>query len=175
MKKFGRFIKNYVGYITFLLIYAVMITFVFIPGHTSGESMEPSIHDGDYTITNHLAYKHSTPKRGDCVIIYTGFEGEEYYLKRVIGEPGDRVSFKKGNVYINGKKIDEPYLSKGTKTYPDDGLNEYILNENEVFCMGDNREVSMDSRSDILGPIPVEDIEGKVDIRFKPFKEIERL
>lgn len=147
-----------------ILFLTIAFRIVFSIGITSGDSMEPTIHDGDRTLLNKYAYTNKNPERGDVVILYTGIEDEECFIKRVIGEPGDNVSFKDGKVYINGELIDEPYIMDEALTLPDDGIDNITLGNDEVFCMGDNREGSLDSRS--IGPVNVDDILGKVYLRF---------
>lgn len=94
--------------------------------------------------------------------------GKESYIKRVIALPGDHVEIKNGKVYINGDKIDEPYLQPSVVTNMDNKgvLDDFIVPEGYVFAMGDNREFSTDCRA--FGCIPLEKIESKVAIRFWP-------
>ncbi len=90
------------------------------------------------------------------------------YIKRVIALPGERVKIENGKVYINGEELKEDYLQKNVETYiAANGLNDFIVPDNTVFAMGDNRTQSIDCRS--FGCIPFEKIESKVWIRFWPF------
>ena len=95
-----------------------------------------------------------------------------YYVKRVIGMPGDSIDIKKGRVLVNGKEIEEPYLD--TVTYITDYSVTYpvIVKENHVFVMGDNRSNSTDSRSSSLGQVPMEALMGKSQLRIWPFNAI---
>ena len=95
--------------------------------------------------------------------------GKESYIKRVIALPGEHVEIKDGKVYINGEKLDEPYLTDDVITEPTGVLNDFIVPENTVFAMGDNREGSKDCRT--FGCIPLERIESKVVIRFWPLNK----
>ena len=95
--------------------------------------------------------------------------GKESYIKRVIALPGEHVEIKDGKVYINGEKLDEPYLTDDVITEPTGVLNDFIVPENTVFAMGDNREGSKDCRA--FGCIPLERIESKVVIRFWPLNK----
>ena len=95
--------------------------------------------------------------------------GKESYIKRVIALPGEHVEIKDGKVYINGEELDEPYLSDDVITEPTGVLNDFIVPENTVFAMGDNREGSKDCRA--FGCIPLERIESKVVIRFWPLNK----
>ena len=95
--------------------------------------------------------------------------GKESYIKRVIALPGEHVEIKDGKVYINGEELDEPYLTDDVITEPTGVLNDFIVPENTVFAMGDNREGSKDCRA--FGCIPFERIESKVVIRFWPLNK----
>ena len=96
--------------------------------------------------------------------------GKDSYIKRVIGLPGEHVKIEEGKVYINGEELQEDYLAEGVETranYPDEYFTDFIVPENCVFAMGDNRRQSTDCRK--FGCIPLEKIESKVWIRFWPF------
>ena len=95
--------------------------------------------------------------------------GKESYIKRVIALPGEHVEIKDGKVYINGEELDEPYLTDDVITEPTGVLNDFIVPENTVFAMGNNREGSKDCRA--FGCIPLERIESKVVIRFWPLNK----
>ena len=95
--------------------------------------------------------------------------GKESYIKRVIALPGEHVEIKDGKVYINGEELDEPYLTDDVITEPTGVLNDFVVPENTVFAMGDNREGSKDCRA--FGCIPLERIESKVVIRFWPLNK----
>ena len=95
--------------------------------------------------------------------------GKESYIKRVIALPGEHIEIKDGKVYINGEELDEPYLTDDVITEPTGVLNDFIVPENTVFAMGDNREGSKDCRA--FGCIPLERIESKVVIRFWPLNK----
>lgn len=95
--------------------------------------------------------------------------GKESYIKRVIALPGEYVEIKDGKVYINGQELDEPYLTDDVITEPTGVLNNFIVPENTVFAMGDNREGSKDCRA--FGCVPLEKIESKVVIRFWPLNK----
>ena len=95
--------------------------------------------------------------------------GKESYIKRVIALPGEHVEIKDGKVYINGEELDEPYLTDDVITEPTGVLNDFIVPENTIFAMGDNREGSKDCRA--FGCIPLERIESKVVIRFWPLNK----
>ena len=95
--------------------------------------------------------------------------GKDSYIKRVIAIPGDHVELKDGKVYLNGEKLDEPYLSDDVITNSVGALNDFIVPENCVFAMGDNREYSKDCRA--FGCIPLDKIESTVVLRFWPLNK----
>ena len=93
--------------------------------------------------------------------------GKDSYIKRTIALPGEHVEIKEGKVYINGEKLEEPYLASTVVTSPQvEGLEDFVVPDNCVFAMGDNREHSSDCR--VFGCIPLEKIESKVAIRIWP-------
>ena len=96
--------------------------------------------------------------------------GKDSYIKRVIAIPGDRVELKDGKVYLNGEKLDEPYLSDDVITNSVGALKDFIVPENCVFAMGDNREYSKDCRA--FGCIPLDKIESTVVLRFWPLNKL---
>ena len=121
-------------------------------------------------IENPVAKYDNEPNTWWGRFIYDVLEiGKESYIKRVIALPGEHVEIKDGKVYINGEELDEPYLKDDVITEPTGVLNDFIVPENTVFAMGDNREGSKDCRA--FGCIPLEKIESKVVIRFWPLNK----
>jgi len=129
-----------VGVILLSLIHFFVATLIIV----DGLSMEPNFHTNEIIGVNRWQYLFGTPERGDVSVIkFPGDPEHKKYIKRIIGIPGDTVAIANGSVFIDGKKISEPYLAKGTATSPD--LNR-VLKTNEYFLMGDNRANSSDSR-----------------------------
>ena len=121
-------------------------------------------------IENPVAKYDNEPTTWWGKFIYDVLEiGKESYIKRVIALPGEHVEIKEGKVYINGEELDEPYLKDDVITEPTGVLNDFIVPENTVFAMGDNREGSKDCRA--FGCIPLGKIESKVVIRFWPLNK----
>ena len=121
-------------------------------------------------IENPVAKYDNEPTTWWGKFIYDVLEiGKESYIKRVIALPGEHVEIKEGKVYINGEELDEPYLKDDVITEPTGVLNDFIVPENTVFAMGDNREGSKVCRA--FGCIPLEKIESKVVIRFWPLNK----
>jgi signal peptidase I len=124
--------------IVWVALIVVLFKFVLVGIRVRGQSMEPNFHDGQIKIINRLAYKRHAPKRGDVV----AFRADGYnalILKRIIGMPGETVSIHRGGeIYINGKLLQEPYVTQGHTNYR--GIQP--LEPNQYFLFGDNREIS---------------------------------
>jgi len=134
----------------------VLFRFVFIGVRIEGISMEPTYHNGRIGLVERLAYRYSLPKRGDVVAIRIAGE-RRMYLKRVIGLPGERVAVHRGNVYINGEKLDEPYVRAPREPWEEP---EVRLGEHEYYVVGDNR--SMPGRWHEHGRVDASRITGKL-------------
>ena len=140
-----------------------------------GSSMEPAFLHGDVVLVNKLAYRFSNPDKGDIVICHLeSGKGEESIIKRVIGLPGDEIELKmKGgrdlayDLYVNGETTEEMYL-KEPMEQPGDLEYPYIVPEGSYFVMGDNRNVSTDSRSGSIGAIEKKQMVGKAVFRLLP-------
>lgn len=140
------------GRASFLVLGSILIfKFVFTPIRVTGNSMEPTCYDGQISVLNVMAYVWHPPKRGD-IIGFKSEDGRKVIIKRIIGLPGERISFHSGVVYINGKSLDEPYLdAKGAWEWPEE-----TLGENIYFVTGDNRKISQQFRvgsTNILGKL----------------------
>ena len=149
IKKIGARLKDWQKSLIILAVVGILayllLSYVILWGVISSESMEPTLEVGDYAINNGLAYVTHEPQRGD-IIIFTGHEQEmdgETLIKRIIGIPGDDLMFVDGNIYLNGKLLEEDYLPDGTKTY---SQKDFEVPEDCYFVMGDNRDDSFDSR-----------------------------
>jgi len=141
-----------------LVIVFVVRSFFILPFQISGSSMDSSYYDREFIIVDRLSYlTYTEPKRGDVVVFNTHREDKSYFIKRIIGIPGDTVKITDGNVFVreSGKtdflQLDETYLDTGTKTYVSDNTykKEYVyeIPEWKYFVMGDNRSNSSDSRT----------------------------
>lgn len=138
---------------TLLLVFAVFLViwqFLFRPFQVNGNSMYPTFFDKQYILTNIIILKFNKPKIGDVIVFKAPLDQEKDYIKRVIGSPGDVLEIKNGNVYVNGKILDESkYLKSSVKTYGGSFLREneqVTVPANSYFVMGDNRSGSSDSR-----------------------------
>lgn len=147
-----------------------------------GPSMEANYYDGENVIVNKLSYRFEEPERFDVITIYpygrkydNSFKDfisryadryiynkekkEEYYIKRIIGLPGETIQITEKDIYINGKVLEEDY-GKTEITFPGVAADPVVLGRNEYFVLGDNREISKDSRT--FGAVSKENIGGKV-------------
>ncbi|HSW97696.1 MAG TPA: signal peptidase I [Candidatus Saccharimonadales bacterium] len=131
-------------------IFLVIYIFIARPFQVNGDSMSPNFINGEYVLTNLLALRISNPRLGDVVVFVAPIDAEKDFIKRVIGVPGDTVMVKDGDVYLNGKKLDQSkFLKPPVKTYGGSFLkDEQVITvpPDEYFVMGDNRTYSSDSR-----------------------------
>lgn len=165
--------------IVFAVIYFGIKGYIAQPFLVKGRSMEQTFSDGDYLIVDQLTYNFIEPKRSEVIVFHTEFipggNEREYYIKRVIGIPGDRVVIKDGEVllYENNKDtptvLDEDYIIDGLRTISQEPVD-IILKDNQYFVLGDNRGNSSDSR--YWGPVDKKYIVGKPFIRLFPFNAI---
>lgn len=126
-----------------------------------GDSMEPALYNGQEILMNRILYRISTPKRGDVIVFLpNGNQNTHFYVKRVVGLPGETVQIREGNVYIDGVILDESELFDKIAD-PGIAQNEVLLEGDEFFVLGDNRNSSEDSRSGNIGPVKKDDIIGK--------------
>ncbi|MCK9497715.1 MAG: signal peptidase I [Candidatus Colwellbacteria bacterium] len=139
------------------------------PFLVQGASMEPNFQTGNYLVVDIISYKFGNPERGDVVVFRYPGNRSLYYIKRVIGLPGERVTLMSGNIFINGEVLKENYIPSYVETDAFDETD-FLLGEEEYFVMGDNRSSSFDSRS--WGPLGKNDIVGVVKMRVWPPLEI---
>lgn len=126
-----------------------------------GDSMEPALHNGQEILMNRILYRISTPKRGDVIVFLpNNNKNSHYYVKRVVGLPGETVQIREGNVYIDGALLAE---NEQFDKIIDPGIarNEVVLSSDEFFVLGDNRNSSEDSRSGNIGGVKKDNIIGK--------------
>lgn len=140
-----------------------------------GDSMYPYLVEGDRLLVNKIAYAFSSPKRGD-VIVFDPEIDDKSFVKRVIALPGETINIKEGQVLINDVPIEETYLN-GMLTYSNITPKNmpYVLGDDEYFVMGDNREVSYDSRAYEIGTITKSKIKGKLFFMVYPFDKVSAL
>lgn len=161
-----------------LLVALLIKTFLFQAFYIPSGSMEPTLEVGDRLVVNKVSYRLHDVSRGDVIVFEipdyeVGADGIKDLIKRVVGLPGDTIETQDGAVYINDRKLEEPYLPEGTLTGdPAQGNNpsipRQVVPEGHVFVLGDNRDNSADSRYPFRGPIPLEDIVGRAFVLVWP-------
>jgi signal peptidase I len=139
-----------------ILMYFFFKFFVVSVGIVDDVSMQPTLPEGAYYLVNRYIYHFVPPERGDIVVFRGRESPSDALVKRVVGLPGETVSIRSGQVYINGRPMVEPYAVGAT--YPD--LDPNPLRKDTYFVLGDNRKVSQDSRH--FGAVPLKDIGGKI-------------
>ncbi len=149
-----------------LLIAFLIIKFVTQTSLVVGECMLPLLKDGDRILVNKFVYHFKPIKRGDIIVFKFPKDPSKEFIKRVIGLPGDHIKIVNGQVFINGKKLNEPYVKfRSSEVFPP-GRSEFVVPANSFFVMGDNRPNSLDSR--FWGTVPKKLIVGKAFWRFWP-------
>lgn len=161
-----------------LIILVVVINFVGKSYTIKGDSMDPTLKDGEHVIVNMIGYNLGGLEKGNVIVFHADESSD--YVKRVIGMPGDKVEYKKDQLYVNDKKVDEPYLDYNKKRKQVEYITandldvsslsnsngEEKIPKGKLLVLGDNREVSKDSRS--FGLINEDQVVGKVSFRFWP-------
>lgn len=157
------------------IVLIIAFVFVYFIGHRTtvvGQSMNPSLENGEGILVNRFVYKVTDPKPNDVIVFLpNGNEKSHYYIKRVIAVPGDTVQIKNGAVYVNGELFDEKV---DTAAIAEAGIasEEITVGEDEYFVLGDNRNSSEDSRYANIGNVKKEYIVGKAWFRVSPFRKI---
>ena len=158
----------------FIAVFIVLPIRIFVaqPFIVSGASMDPTFESGEYLIVDEISYRFENPQRGEVVIFKYPLDTSKYFIKRIIGLPGEHITIAGNTIRIQstenpeGRILDEEYLSHQTF-----GNVDIVLEENEYFVMGDNRPQSSDSR--IWGPLKKEFIIGRAFVRLLPVTRID--
>jgi signal peptidase I len=158
-------ILDWAKYIFAALVFVLVINnFVIVNASVPSGSMENTIMTGDRIIANRLYYKVENPQRGDIVVFKFPDDESKLYVKRIIGLPGETVLVKNGSVYINDKKLDEPYLNVITEG----NFGPFYVPEGKYFMLGDNRNNSLDLRYWENKFVDRDKIQGKAVIDYFP-------
>lgn len=169
-KKKKELFGNVLYIVIVIAVTVFVITFVGQRTKVDGDSMYPSLHHGDNLIVDKISYRFHEPERFD-VIIFPYQDTKQYYIKRVIGLPGETVQIDyDGTIYINGEILDESYGYE-IIVYPGIAADPIILGEDQYFVLGDNRNDSRDSRYEEVGLIEKDVIIGRAWVRFFPFQD----
>lgn len=179
------------GTVSTVISYLIVIVMTILIGITFVKttivrqtSMLPTLQDGNYLLLSKQAYVFNEFKHEDIVVFDSGeradttgsllnFDNKKYYIKRIIGLPGDEITIKNKKVYRNGKEIDQSYtLDKATETNGNGQVevNKLKIPKGKIFVLGDNRYNSADSRSADVGLVSMDKVYGKAVLRIFPFK-----
>jgi len=156
-----------------LIAVFIVRSFLIQPFLVNGASMEPNFSSGDYLIIDEISYRLRAPERGEVVVFHYPNDESTYFIKRIIGLPGERIMLKDGKIRIfnnqqpQGFLIEENYLPSYVSTYGD---KDVILKDDEYFVLGDNRSASFDSRS--WGALKKSEIVGVVRLRLWPINKV---
>lgn len=173
-KKEASWLKELVSTGVYLLV-VVALTFLFVQyvgqrTHVNGDSMNNTLENGDNLIVDKISYRFKEPERFDIIVFPYQYQENTYYIKRIIGLPGETVQIEDGTIYVDGEVLEESY---GKETMRSAGIasQPIELGEDEYFVLGDNRNNSSDSRDPSVGKIKGDDIVGRAFIRIWPFEK----
>lgn len=158
---FLRFVVDLLETLVLSVLLFVAINAISARIRVDGFSMEPTLHSGEFVIVNKLAYRFGEPQLSDVIVFHYPRDPEQEYIKRVIGLPGDRVKITDGQVYVNEQPLDEPYIET-----PPAYQSDWVVPNDSLFVLGDNRNNSSDSHS--WGPVPMENVIGKAVFVYWP-------
>ena len=162
----------------FIIALAIIIPirfYLFQPFIVTGQSMLPNFEDGQYLVIDEISYRFTSPQRGEVTVIRSPNDDSQFFIKRIIGLPGETIEISNGSVIIKNSErplgfvLDEAYLPQDLQTF---GNTAKTLKANEYFVLGDNRIASSDSR--VFGPIQEETIVGRVFIRAFPISDFDK-
>ena len=156
---------------TIIFVFAlvsILFTYFIRDANVSGSSMSPALHNGDKVLLTNFNYE---PKTGDIIAANAESLPEKRIIKRVIATEGQslEIDYSTGKVYVDGILLDEEYTNAITRKSSNEYKFPYIIPENSIFVMGDNRAISLDSRDAKLGLISEDDVIGKAQFIFYPF------
>ena len=153
----GKYIKEVLSYVIIIVLVLLFKHYIISPIRVDGDSMNPTLKNGDIMLLNEIGYKRGGVDRFDIVVIDTE---DDVIIKRVIGLPGDRIKYVDNKLYVNDKEVEEPFEHDVTHNFELIELGTDNVPINEYFVLGDNRNNSKDSR--IIGFIKDYQIRGKV-------------
>ena len=168
-EKVKEFLKTLLSYVLIILLVIVIRIFFVDPVRVDGKSMNNTLENGQIMLLNKIVYKRNDIKRFDIVVIK---ESNKLIIKRVIGLPGETISYKDNVLYINGQKMDDPYASTDTDDFSINDVGHTKIPGDTYFVMGDNRNDSLDSRYPQVGVIKKEQILGGAKLRIWPLNRI---
>ena len=168
-------LRTILGYILYILVIIgltwMIVTFVGQRTRVSGQSMETTLQDGDNLIVDKISYRFHDPSRYDIIVFPYKYEENTFYIKRIIGLPGETVQVKDGYTYINGKKLPSDIYGREVMDEPGIAEEPIKLGSDEYFVLGDNRNHSQDSRDPYVGVLKRSDLLGRAFIRIYPLNK----
>lgn len=169
-------LKNIIHELLFYLV-IIFVCVYLIPNYVlqrtivEGKSMENTLEDGDHLYVEKISYRLGLLKRFDIIVFYPyGRDSNEYYVKRIIGLPGETVQIIDGKIYINGEVLEENYGKEPIEN-PGRAAQPIKLADDEYFVMGDNRNISKDSRYPNVGNVKMKNIGGRAFFRVSPLRK----
>jgi signal peptidase I len=187
----GRAVREIVETLLLAALIFFLVRLVVLNFRVDGESMVPNLHNEQMLLVNVNAYRFvdvngedfypfDPPERGDVVVFDPPNGSDKPYIKRIIGLPGEHVTFGDGQVFIDGEPLEEDYIERRTRCGQRDACD-VVVPEGSVYVLGDNRTNSSDSR--VFGPVPIDNVVGKAwlsywppsDIGFVPHEDYEEL
>ncbi len=170
--KMKRIITDILWLLGAVLLALFIVNFVGQRAKVDGDSMNPTLSDGDSVILEKVSYRFSEPNRYDIVVFPYKWEDGSYFIKRIIGLPGETIQIKDGGVFINEQRLEDDVYCSDMIQNVVMAKEPITLGEDEYFVLGDNRNNSRDSRYPDVGFIKKDEIVGKVFFRIFPFNEI---
>lgn len=168
-------LRTILGYILYILVIIgltwMIVTFVGQRTRVSGQSMETTLQDGDNLIVDKISYRFHDPSRYDIIVFPYKYEENTFYIKRIIGLPGETAQVKDGYTYINGKKLTSDIYGREVMDEPGIAEEPIKLGSDEYFVLGDNRNHSQDSRDPYVGVLKRSDLMGRAFVRIYPLNK----
>ena len=172
----GSILRELLGWLVYFLIIIgltyLIITYVGQRTRVSGSSMETTLSDGDHLIVDKISYRFTDPKRYDIVVFPYRYEEKTYYIKRIIGMPGETVQVVDGYVYIDGELLESDIYGAELMESANMAAEPITLGDDEYFVLGDNRNHSSDSRDPSVGVIHRDELMGRAWVRIYPFDKM---
>lgn len=170
---YSEFIRLGAYFLAALILFSILSFFIIQKTEVEGKSMEPALAEQDTLLVDKLSYHFGSPKRYDVVVFPQKGNQDVFYIKRIIGMPGETIQIVGDNIYINGRILGETYRKEAMEEETEGiALAAVHLKENEYFVLGDNRNFSIDSRNKEIGPIRQSEILGRAFFNLHTFSMI---
>ena len=171
-EKSKSILKDIGGYVAIIILVIAIRIFIFDPIRVDGPSMDNTLCDGEIIILNKFEYRKKDIQRYDIVVIDLG---DKKIIKRVIGLPNEKIEIKNNEVYANGEKLDSSFISSRADDFKMADIGLTKIQGDSYLVMGDNREISLDSRDKSVGTIKKEKIIGKAALRIWPLNKVGKI